>query len=97
MTVENCMSTDESKSATKAIDDLSFEEALQQLDETVDALESGSLTLAQSMAMYERGMKLARVCNEMLTSAEMKITRIRTAYGEQMRMVDDDETMEVGS
>ena len=90
------MSTDESKSETKAIEDLSFEEALQQLDETVDALESGSLTLAQSMAMYERGMKLARVCNEMLTSAELKITRIRTAYGEQMRMVDGDEQMEVG-
>ena len=90
------MSTDESRSETKEIDDLSFEEALSQLDETVDALESGSLTLAQSMAMYERGMKLARVCNEMLTSAEMRITRIRTAYGEQMRMVDGDEQMEVG-
>ena len=91
------MTTEESKSETKAIEDLSFEEALAQLDETVDALESGSLTLAQSMAMYERGMKLARVCNEMLTSAEMRITRIRTAYGEQMRMVDGDEQMEVGS
>ena len=67
------------------------------MDETVDALESGSLTLAQSMAMYERGMKLARVCNEMLTSAEMRITRIRTAYGEQMRMVDSEDDMEVGS
>ncbi len=89
------MSTDESKSETKAIEDLSFEEALSQLDETVNALESGSLTLAQSMAMYERGMKLARVCNEMLTSAEMKITRIRTAYGEQMRMVEGDDQMEV--
>ena len=89
------MSTDDSKSETKAIEDLSFEEALSQLDETVSALESGSLTLAQSMAMYERGMKLARVCNEMLTSAEMKITRIRTAYGEQMRMVEGDDQMEV--
>ena len=89
------MSIDESNSETKDIEDLSFEEALALLDETVDALESGSLTLAQSMAMYERGMKLARVCNEMLTSAEMRITRIRTAYGEQMRMVEDDEQMEV--
>ena len=80
----------------KDLDALSFEEALALLDETVGALESGSLTLAQSMAMYERGMKLARVCNEMLTSAEMRITRIRTAYGEQMRMVDGDEQMDVG-
>lgn len=91
------MSTDDARSETREIEDLSFEEALRQLDETVDALESGSLTLSQSMAMYERGMRLARVCNEMLTSAELKITRIRTAYGEQMRMVDGDEHMEVGS
>ena len=91
------MSSVESEQETKAIEDLSFEEALALLDETVDALESGSLTLARSMAMYERGMKLARVCNEMLTSAEMRITRIRTAYGEQMRMVDSDDDMEVGS
>ena len=53
------MSTDGPESETKEIEDLSFEEALSQLDETVNALESGSLTLAQSMAMYERGMKLA--------------------------------------
>ena len=91
------MSSGDSDNGTKEIEDLSFEEALVLLDETVDALESGSLTLAQSMAMYERGMKLARVCNEMLTSAEMRITRIRTAYGEQMRMVEDDEQMEVRS
>jgi exodeoxyribonuclease VII small subunit len=90
------MSSGETEKETKEIEDLSFEEALTLLDETVDALESGSLTLAQSMAMYERGMKLARVCNEMLTSAEMRITRIRTAYGEQMRMVDSDEQMDVG-
>ena len=90
------MSSVVAESDTKEIEDLSFEEALAQLDETVDALESGSLTLAQSMAMYERGMKLARVCNEMLTSAELRIARIRTAYGEQMRMVDGDEHMDVG-
>ena len=91
------MSSGDSENGTKEIEDLSFEEALALLDETVDALESGSLTLAQSMAMYERGMKLARICNEMLTSAEMRIMRIRTAYGEQMRMVEDDEQMEVGA
>ena len=73
------------------IEKLAFEEALALLDETVRALESGELTLAQSTEMYERGMKLARVCNETLTSAETRITRIRTAYGEQMRMVECDD------
>ena len=68
-------------------DSLSFEEAVSLLEQTVQALESGGLTLAESTAMYERGMKLARICNEMLNSAEVRITRIRTTYGEQMRMV----------
>ena len=85
------MTSNGAEQDAKDLEDLSFEEALELLDETVEALDSGSLTLAQSMSMYERGMKLARVCNEMLTSAEMRITRIRTAYGEQMRMVDDEE------
>ena len=75
----------------KDLDDLSFEEALALLDQTVESLESGSLTLAQSTATYERGMRLARICNEMLTSAETRITKIRTAYGEQMRMVETDD------
>ena len=90
------MSSDGAESDNKEIEDLSFEEALALLDRTVSSLESGDLTLAEATAMYERGMKLARVCNEMLTSAEMRITRIRTAYGEQMRMVDGDERMDVG-
>ncbi len=84
------MSSDGADQDSKDLDDLSFEEALALLDRTVESLESGSLTLAQSTAMYERGMKLARICNEMLTSAETRITRIRTAYGEQMRMVEPD-------
>ena len=82
---------DNGASQTTEFDDLTLEEALALLDETVAALESGSLTLTQSVDNYERGMKLARVCNEMLTSAELRIARIRTAYGEQMRMVGDDE------
>ena len=68
-------------------ENLSFEEAVSLLEQTVQALESGGLTLAESTAMYERGMKLARICNEMLNSAEARITRIRTTYGEQIRMV----------
>ena len=76
---------------TAEFNDLTLEEALSLLDETVAALESGSLTLTESVDNYERGMKLARVCNEKLTSAELRIVRIRTAYGEQMRMVGDEE------
>ena len=67
---------------------LSFEEALGRLDETVRALEAGDLSLAEATRMYENGMTLARICSEMLASAELRITRIQTAYGEQMRMLE---------
>ena len=82
---------DNGANQTTEFDDLTLEQALTLLDETVVALESGSLTLTESVDNYERGMKLARVCNEMLTSAELRIARIRTAYGEQMSMVGDEE------
>ena len=72
-------------------DDLSFEQALAQLDETVKALEAGEKPLAGATRLYEQGMRLARVCNEMLAAAELKITRIQTAYGEQMRLPPEEQ------
>ena len=72
-----------------AVGDLSFEQAMSRLDETVTALEAGGLALADATRLFEEGMKLARVCSEMLASAELRITRIQTAYGEQMRMLEE--------
>ena len=66
--------------------DLTFERALAKLDETVRALEAGDVPLDEATRLYEQGMKLARTCNEMLASAELRITQIRTAYGEQTRL-----------
>ena len=81
----------ESKKRTTDFSKLTFEQALARLDETVQALEKGGLSLADSTKLYEDGMKLARVCNETLASAELRITRIQTAFGEQMRFMPDDE------
>ena len=71
------------------VGDLSFEQAMSRLDETVTALEAGGLALADATRVFEEGMKLARLCSEMLASAELRITRIQTAYGEQMRMLEE--------
>ena len=62
---------------------------MSRLDETVTALEAGGLALADATRLFEEGMKLARVCSEMLASAELRITRVQTAYGEQMRMLEE--------
>ena len=68
----------------------SFEEALKRLDETVQKLEAGKLSLSEATALYEEGMQLARICSERIATAELKITQIRTAYGEQMRFGHDE-------
>ncbi len=52
---------------------LSFEEALAQLEAMVKALEAGSLTLDQSLEYYQKGIELSRICNAKLREAEEKI------------------------
>ena len=70
--------------------DLTFEQALNRLDETVKALEEGGLALTDGTQLFEEGMKLARLCSEMLATAELRISRIQTAFGEQMRLLAED-------
>ena len=71
-------------------EEISFEEAYTSLEETVRALEEGGLSLAEATRLYEEGTRLARICNELLSSAELRITRLQTAYGEQMRLLTED-------
>ena len=70
---------------TKAEDefkDLTFEQALEQLEETVRAMEAGELSLNETTALFEKGMRLANFCGDVLSKAELKITQIQTAYGD---------------
>ncbi len=67
----------------------SFEDAYNRLEDTVRRLEEGGLSLSDATRLFEEGMHLARICNELLTSAELRITRLQTAYGEQMRLLAD--------
>ncbi len=62
--------------------DLTFEQALEQLEGTVRAMEAGELSLKETTALFERGMLLANFCGDLLSKAELKITQIQTAYGE---------------
>lgn len=52
---------------------LTFEEAMRLLDDAVSKLESGSLTLDESLATFEEAVKLIKVCNEKINSAEQKV------------------------
>lgn len=63
------------KKKTKKSDSqqLSFEESLAQLEETVQQLEAGQLGLSESLELYERGIKTLKECHEALSAAERRI------------------------
>jgi exodeoxyribonuclease VII small subunit len=58
------------------VQDLSFEEAFKELEDTVHRLEGGGLTLDESIALFERGMKLAKHCGQKLDDAELKMSQL---------------------
>lgn len=55
---------------------LSFEELYTELETTIESLEGGNLSLDRALALYERGMDLAKQCNAMLDSAELRIREL---------------------
>lgn len=54
----------------------SFEESYTQLEEIVRQLERGDLSLDESMALFEKGMKLAQLCEAKLDKAEQKVSQL---------------------
>lgn len=54
----------------------SFEDALKRLETIVEELESGELSLEDSIARYEEGMKLSRRLTQTLDEAEKRIERL---------------------
>jgi exodeoxyribonuclease VII small subunit len=62
-----------------------FEQALDELDALVRRMESGELTLDQSIAAYRRGAELARFCQARLAQAELDIKQLE---GELMKPLD---------
>ncbi|MFQ5646441.1 MAG: exodeoxyribonuclease VII small subunit [bacterium] len=52
---------------------LKFETALQRLEEIVDSLEQGTLSLDDSLKQFEEGVQLTRFCSQKLSEAEKKV------------------------
>jgi exodeoxyribonuclease VII small subunit len=78
--------------AKKSID---FEEALDQLEELVEDMENGDLTLEESLKAFEQGIKLTRECQSALSQAEQKVQLLIEENG-KLKTVDinnsDDQT-----
>ena len=55
---------------------LSFEAAMEKLEQVVARLESSEVSLDQSLELFQEGTRLARLCSSMLASIEHKVTKL---------------------
>jgi len=58
------------------MEDMSFEDAIQELETIIDKLESGEVPLDETISLYDRGSELKKYCEQKLQTAEEKIQRI---------------------
>ena len=67
-----------SKKTEKKVEDLSYEEALAELDEIVSALEGDASRsqLEEAIRLFERGQALAARCGVLLEAAELKVKQV---------------------
>jgi exodeoxyribonuclease VII small subunit len=59
-----------------------FEKSLAELEALVERMESGELPLEESMKQFERGIQLARACQQQLKQAELKIQQLVQKNGD---------------
>jgi exodeoxyribonuclease VII small subunit len=62
--------------ALVALETLTFDAALAELERTVAELEAGGLPLEQTIARYERGVALEQRCEQLLADAELRVRRL---------------------
>ncbi len=62
-----------------------FEDSIGKLEEIVSKLETGDVTLDESLSLFEQGIKLSKGCQKMLDNAEKKVSAL---------MANDDGEME---
>ena len=61
---------------TNGVDELTYEQALAELESIVAALENEQRSLDESMALYERGQALIKRCAKILEKAELKVKKL---------------------
>jgi exodeoxyribonuclease VII small subunit len=67
------MHIDQETRMAEDISELTYEEAFTQLEQVLQALETGDLPLDQSLALYELGATLAAYCAQKLDEAELRV------------------------
>jgi exodeoxyribonuclease VII small subunit len=79
------------KRAVKVPADLTYEQAFQELETTVQQLEAGDQSLEEALALFERGQLLAARCSKLLGVAELKLQQLTSEGGRAVRALDLEE------
>ena len=79
------------KTSTKPSDELQdlpqdFESAIAELESLVTSMESGGMSLEQSLAAFQRGVALSKVCQQRLAAAEQQV---KVLEADMLRQLDD--------
>lgn len=64
------------KKSEKSVEELSYEEALTELEGIVESLEDGQNPLEESLNLFERGQALVTHCGALLESAQLKVQKL---------------------
>lgn len=70
---------------------ISFEEAMNKLEQIVDKLEEGDVPLEKAIVFYKEGMELSKLCHDKLKSVEEQLTQIITEDGRKQNFTIEEE------
>ena len=65
--------------SNNGLEKLTFEEAMKELEELVDSLDKGDVSLDEAIAAYDRGSQLKDYCQKKLQEAKMKVDTIQSS------------------
>jgi exodeoxyribonuclease VII small subunit len=89
--------TEVTEETAPPIEDLSFDDALAELQRTIAELESGNLPLERTLALHERGAALLERCETLLRSAELRMRQlVAKGGGLETVAVTEDRTLDEG-
>lgn len=63
------------------LNEMTFEEAMKELEKLVDSLDKGDVSLDEAISAYDRGSKLKDYCQKKLEEAKMKVETIQSSEG----------------
>jgi exodeoxyribonuclease VII small subunit len=71
--------------------ELSFEQAMEQLEDIVRKLEEGNVPLEEAISIYKKGMELSKLCHDKLQNAEEQLAKLMTEEGEKEFRIQEEE------